>query len=392
MQGLLTAEQAAKQLGVSKNTLYAYVSRGLIESVPLPGQRRRQYRLADIERLQQRKAARQAPEREVKKALAWQGLPLLYSSISQIKDQRLYYRDLPLEAVLAWTDLEQLVCHLWGIADLPEIAHRQQKLILTDVAGLSWFERVARALPVWAQTDLQALNLSPLAVQQSAWVLLLALFQSLHQGEGLLKGFCKQLTSQSLDLLRVVLVLAAEHELNISSFTARCVASAQASPYLAINAAWSALSGRRHGGQTLKIQAFVQHCLQADSIEQGIKTWLQQAERLPGFGHPLYPQGDPRWLYFRAYMQTHFTESASWQRVAEICERGAHLMQAQPSLDFVLVAASQQLPLSLNALDLFALGRSIGWLAHIQEQYQSPGLIRPRSEKPPVASVEKDGG
>lgn len=382
MQGLLTATQAAERLGISKDTLYAYVSRGLIESVLIPGQRPRHYRQADIDRLQQRKAARQAPERAVKKALAWQGLPILYSSISQIKDQRLYYRDLPLEETLLWPDLERLVCHLWGLSDLPETVQDPDLLMLPADPALSWFERVAQALPVWAQHDLKALNLSPLAVQQSSWRLLLALFHSLHQGPGLLAGFAKQLKPQDLDLLRLVLCLSAEHELNISAFTARCVASAQASPYMAINAAWCALSGRLHGGQTLKIQAFVQHCLQADSIGQGIKTWLQQTEILPGFGHPLYPEGDPRWHAFKSYMQIHFAESQSWVRFSEICEQGSRLMQAQPSLDFVLVAASQQLPLALNALDLFALGRSIGWLAHIQEQYQTPGLIRPRAEMP----------
>lgn len=383
MQGLLSAAQAAERLKISKDTLYAYVSRGLIESVLIPGQRQRHYRQADIERLQQKKAARQSPERAVKSALAWQGLPILYSSISQIKDQRLSYRNVPLEQILCWPDLEHLVCHLWGLAELPEVGLRQQSLVLaSDPTSLSWFERVAQALPVWAQLDLQALNLSPLAVQQSAWTLLLALFHSLHQGQGLLQGFVGQLKPRELDLLRLVLFLSAEHELNISAFTARCVASAQASPYLAINAAWCALSGRLHGGQTLRVQVFIQHCLQADSISQGIKTWLQQTETLPGFGHPLYPAGDPRWLAFKAYMQTHFTEDPQWARFADLCEQGSALMQAEPSLDFVLVAASQQVPLALTALDLFALGRSIGWLAHIQEQYQTPGLIRPRAEMP----------
>lgn len=382
MHALLTAEQAAERLNISKDTLYAYVSRGLIESVLIPGQRRRHYRQADIERLQQKKAARQAPERAVKSALAWQGLPIMYSSISQIKDQRLYYRDLPLEQILSWPDLERLVCHLWGLAELPEVGQRQKSLLLAPDPSLSWFERVAQALPVWAQLDLQALNLTPLAVQQSAWRLLLALFHSLHQGQGLLQGFAGQLKPRELDLLRLVLVLAAEHELNISAFTARCVASAQASPYLAINAAWCALSGRLHGGQTLKVQVFVQHCLQADSISQGIKTWLQQTETLPGFGHPLYPDGDPRWQAFKTYMQSHFAEDPQWVCFAELCEQGSALMQAEPSLDFVLVAASQQVPLAVTALDLFALGRSMGWLAHIQEQYQTPGLIRPRAEMP----------
>ena len=85
----LTAPQAAQALGVTLATLYAYASRGLLRSEPVPGStRERRYRKQDVDRLRDRKAARRDPAKAAAKGLAW-GDPVLESGITLIRDGRL---------------------------------------------------------------------------------------------------------------------------------------------------------------------------------------------------------------------------------------------------------------------------------------------------------------
>src|SRR5262249_22976450 len=96
------------------------------------------------------------------------------------------------------------------------------------------------------------------------------------------------------DLVRRCLVLAADHELNASTYVARCIASTGASPYAALLGALGALSGPPHGGETSKVEALLREALRSGPVEDAVAERLRRGERIPGFGHPLYPDGDPR--------------------------------------------------------------------------------------------------
>src|SRR6266700_3166946 len=90
--GYLTAKQAADALGVALPTLYAYASRGQLQSEPAPGRpRERRYYREDIERLRDRKEARRDPDKAAARGLHW-GSPVLASGITLIHDGKLYYR------------------------------------------------------------------------------------------------------------------------------------------------------------------------------------------------------------------------------------------------------------------------------------------------------------
>src|SRR6478735_7299340 len=90
----ISAADAARLLGVSRATLYAYVSRGFVRSQTSPrSPRERAYARDDVERLQRRTEERRAPDKAAARALQW-GLPILESSITLIDGQRLYYRGL----------------------------------------------------------------------------------------------------------------------------------------------------------------------------------------------------------------------------------------------------------------------------------------------------------
>src|SRR5436853_7885416 len=87
----LTAQDAAAELEISLATLYAYASRGMLRSEPVPGDpRARRYPREDVLRLKEKKELRKDPEKAAPKALSW-GAPVLESAITLVQDGRLYY-------------------------------------------------------------------------------------------------------------------------------------------------------------------------------------------------------------------------------------------------------------------------------------------------------------
>ena len=105
---------------------------------------------------------------------------------------------------------------------------------------------------------------------------------------------------------------------------------------------------------------------------------LARGERLPGFGQPLYPQGDPRAIAILAALGQAAPEARALAEKAG--ETGLRLVGRHPNVDFALAAAALGLGLPRNtALGLFIIGRTAGWIAHAIEQYESGVLIRPRA-------------
>jgi citrate synthase len=92
MARFYTAEEAVSRLGISRNTLYACVSRGLIRSEQDSREKRtRRYHARDVERLASRSEVHKAPQAALKKATDW-GAPLLDSAITLIGDENFFYR------------------------------------------------------------------------------------------------------------------------------------------------------------------------------------------------------------------------------------------------------------------------------------------------------------
>jgi citrate synthase len=181
------------------------------------------------------------------------------------------------------------------------------------------------------------------------------------------------------EVIRSALVLCADHELNVSAFVARCAASAGASPYDVVSAALATLKGHRHGGATGRLSALFTEIGTPGRARTVISNRLRRGENLPGFGHPLYPSGDPRAALLVRLAEASRNKKA-WRLIRNIAQAGSDLSDAHTNLDFGLVAAAQAYGLPDQApLVLFALGRTIGWIAHAIEQYTSASLIRPRA-------------
>jgi citrate synthase len=177
---------------------------------------------------------------------------------------------------------------------------------------------------------------------------------------------------EAADLIRRMLVLVADHELNASAFAARVAASTGASLSAAALAGLATLSGPRHGGAVAAVRSLAREAAQLGPRE-AVARRLVEGRFLPGFGHPLYPHGDPR----AAALLARFSpppELAALQTTVEA------VTGLKPSIDFALMAACEALRLPEDApFGLFATARCAGWIAHAIEQGQSDALIRPRA-------------
>jgi citrate synthase len=119
---------------------------------------------------------------------------------------------------------------------------------------------------------------------------------------------------------------------------------------------------------------------------------LQRGERIPGFGQPLYPHGDPRGHHILEAIKVSRYRARAAKSI-EIGDQIAALIRRHPNVDFALGVVSTTLKLPPGSgLGLFLVGRSVGWMAHAIEQFASGALIRPRARYigplPPSAAEE----
>ena len=180
--------------------------------------------------------------------------------------------------------------------------------------------------------------------------------------------------------MRAALILCADHELNVSSFTARCVASAGSNPYAVVIAGLSALEGTRHGGVSARVESLLASLRRTRDLRGAVAARLRRGETIDGFGHPLYPDGDPRALMLIAQLRRHYARSAELTFVLDFAGAAGAAIGDRPNLDFALAAVARVLRLpAASPLVLFAIGRTIGWIGHAIEQYETGQLIRPRA-------------
>ncbi|HUL83511.1 MAG TPA: citrate synthase family protein [Gammaproteobacteria bacterium] len=379
------ANRATELLGVSRATLYAYVSRGRIRSESAPGStRRRRYARDDVERLLARTRERRNPEKAAEQALHW-GLPILESAITLIGDGRIYYRGRDAAELARTAPLAEVAALIWtGKPDAGPLGDPPRGAAASAPRGSADAPFVARAqaaLALAAPGDPLAYDLRPHAVARTGW-------RILHQLAQVAAGPSSEATidaalaaswgvSRHVDLIRAALILCADHELNVSAFTARCVASAGSSPYAVVIAGLAALEGTKHGGTTVRMEVFWDELRRSARLRGGFADRLRRGEAIEGFGHPLYPGGDPRAAVLLARLPK--TKGAKYAR--DLVSAARDVLGEAPNVDFALVALARALGLPDGAaLTLFAIGRTIGWIGHAIEQYQQNAIIRPRAK------------
>jgi citrate synthase len=418
---MLTAAEAAAQLGVKLGTLYAYVSRGWLKSYRRRVGREALYRVTDIEGLrgmtmpERGRRARSLPDASSWVTIAQpptaddspSGVIVAESAVSSIIEGRLAYRGYPIEEVFEHATFEEICLLLWN-GERParaEVERLRRAIgaaqipppVASALSGVGQYApsllRLAVMMPVLAAHQRnparsrsddarEIIRMMPLALIPAGTRHPHRRLQSLGTAERLLQAFAgpepRTWEQRALDR---VLVACAEHELNASTFAARVVASTGADLYASVLAALCSLSGPIHGGACDRIESMFAALESGIRLETMLQHFGEQHLLPPGFGHAIYPSGDPRAMLLRSVAESISQhKSKRWLDTAcKIEERVWQRDRLRPNLDFYLTVCTRMLGLPRGSpAAIFAVGRAAGWIAHSLEQYADNRLIRPR--------------
>lgn len=367
MNEWLDRAEALDRLGVRPQTLYAYVSRGKIGQQADPADPRKSlYRADDIEALRSRRARGRRPAMIAASAMAW-GEPVITTRISTVFQGRLIYRGHDSVALSASSTLEDIAALLWERRPPVSIAGRGSGDAADPFTALASLVAVARPTIGRGRERLCA-DAADAVAALARGLGIPAGPEPLHARLGALWS----LEPAGTDLARRILVLLADHELNPSTFAARVAASTGASIAASLLAGLGALSGPRHGGAGTAVAELAESARRLGA-EEAVARWLARGLPLPGFGHPLYPNGDPRAKALLEYLRDR-------EIMADLRHAAFEATGALPNIDFALFALVLENNMPGDAaFRLFALGRSIGWAAHAMEQAATGEIIRPRA-------------
>nr|WP_315401506.1 citrate synthase family protein [uncultured Duganella sp.] len=413
----MTAAEALNILDVRPQTLYANVSRGKIRAKPDAADPRRSlYHRDDVLRMARRANGRRKIDAVSAQAMQW-GDPVLPSSISTTADGKLLYRGRDAAELAATATLEDVAALLWqcepslvgaatSSAPAPGVTNSAPAAAATpaqqlrpsgaaapgpraaganakgtDAAGQpAALAAGLLALATLAATAAPSLGRRAEALHADA-AIVFATFADAMCGpppaDAARQGVAARLAQawqrpQHQEPIRRALVLMADHELNASTFATRVAVSTGASLAAGVLAGLATLSGPLHGGAPAEFARLLALARQTGAAE-AVARWRSGGRPLPGFGHPLYPEGDPRARAMLALLPAPGLH-------AELAAAAEAQAGELPTVDFALPALAAACGLPDGApFVLFALGRSVGWLAHALEQAQANRPIRPRA-------------
>jgi citrate synthase len=407
---LIGAREAAELLEVKAATLYAYVSRGLLASVPGTHGPSRLYVRSDVDRLRARHLARRGHAAVAAGALRF-GEPVLESALTGIDERGPRYRGhVATELACEGASFEAVAELLWS-GELPSNVEAEglhtsggvtkqargagqlrslARLVRRGTPPISALSLVVSALALGDPLRFDAPPGAELARARRLLHLLAAAPALAFDARRLASALAAPSVAGALALalgardtqrtrrvLDRALVVIADHELNPSSFAARVAASTGADLYACVGAALGALSGPEHGGATARIEALVAETGRAERAPLVIEERARRGDALPGFGHLLYPSGDPRARLLLAHAAPRHGAERTLAAIVE-CMRAAG--REPPNVDLGLVAAALALALPAGAASaMFAVGRAAGWIAHVFEQRSAGFVLRPRA-------------
>ncbi len=388
---MVSSEEAALRLGVKVTTLYAYVSRGLLASHPEPGGRRSLFDLGDIERL----AIRQRGGRQVESRLA-----TITTGVTQLRTDGPFYRGRRATDLAGAMTFEAVAALLWQVDDDGD--WRPPEIGAEDCPLVDASDRMRWALVMCGARDPLRADLRPGALTRAASRVIAALTDvvggapgtegpsgrgpiALQLAQRLSPGEGASLSAPAVD---AALVLLADHELATSTVAVRLAASTRADLYDALLAGLATMAGPLHGGASQRAYELLA-AVERDGAGRALNDVLRWHTILPGFGHTIYKERDPRF-------------DALWELAAPLLSEERHRL----FLEVIDMAAANDVPppncdLALAALSwgtgmppdagrtIFTIARVAGWTAHyLEELGERPLRFRARA----VYSVSTEAG
>ncbi len=349
-----------------------------------------------------------------------EGVVSCSTGISSIMDATLSYRGYTIEDLAANSTFEETTFLLWNDR-LPKTSEMTQlkaqlaselklsndlieslkKIPTKNVHPMAWMRTAVSLLGIF---DQEAQDMSPEANMRKAlrltaqMGLLVTTFERIRTGKPLIApkpeqsiawNFLYTLTGKepTAELVRnfdVCLILHADHELNCSAFAARVTASSLSDIYSAIVSAICALKGPLHGGANEQVMLMLKRIGSVEKAKEFIEGALANKEKVMGFGHRVYKNGDPRARILRQMSEqlTKAKGEAHWYEMSVMLD---DVMQGKkgllPNVDFysATVYYAMDIPIDLYT-PIFAVSRVSGWLAHIMEQWKNNRIYRPRGK------------
>ena len=385
----ISATDAADRLGVKRETIYAYVSRGLLTSRRALDGKTSTFDPNEVDALRTRR--RRGPAGELTIAIG--------TSITLVEDGQLWYRGHDALALAGGdTDYEAVASLLWtGALGGPEEWRADDRhRAVADTVGhnlpssTGLLDRLRVATIVVSSTDELRNDLRPESVIAAARATLATMVDTvpLHGPEGqgrLADRLWPRLTARpgaarDIAALNGALVLLADHDLATSTLAARVAASARADPYSVIQTGLGTFGGTLHGAAGRGVHDLLERAMRAPTAAAAIGDAWRRERFLPGLGHGLYPGGDPRALVLFDLIERADPDPNRYQLVSDLLDLARERTGLEPNVDFALAAMAFSYDMVPEAAEaLFTIGRTAGWIAHALEEYGEAELrFRPR--------------
>ena len=403
MSDRLTAIEAAARLGVKRETLYAYVSRGLLDrTLSLDGRTS----LFDARQIDELRTSRRRPARGELRTVITTGITELDETGHRYRGTsitELVGRRFESVADLIWghegdwaepTGLRQAVNAV--ISELPPATPPIDRLrvAIAVASGLDPLRHnqasSAQAAAGRSMIAAATFALGPLAANAIATPSVAAnCVAALTSTEAAKRA--ARAGPDPAEIARVVdlaLVLLADHGLAASTFSARIAASVRADPYSIVAAGMGPVGGQLHGAASLGVhQLFLEAA--AAGVNEALGQHLASGRRLPGLGHTIYVEVDPREVLLSSLIEEVWNGD---ERLATVVSMRAAMqdhIDLVTNIDFALGALTWLMEAPSWAGEvIFAIARTVGWVAHgIEEFDESPVRFRPtaRYVRPPTA-------
>ena len=366
---MLTTDEVARRLGVKPATVYAYVSRGLLHSERNADGKGSLFAETDVETFA---ARRGRPP-----------VPAIRTGLTLIRDGRLSYRGHDARALARDSFYESVVTLLWTgelrhvpLEPSPELRDLTEAVTAPLPAAARLTDRLRVACAAAAAADPLRFDTARPAALATGRTMLATMVAALPaRGRDRRGGFAGMLWSRltatppSADAIRALnaaLVLLADHDLAASTLAARVAASTRAHPYAVVGAGLAALDGPLHGAASGPAYALLSDAIRSGDPIAAVSDRLRAGGPVPGFGHPLYPDGDPRATELLAMLPTVPGESEV-RAVIDVVARSSGL---RPNVDFAIAAFALLTGMAADAGEaIFAIARTAGWIAHALEEY-----------------------